>query len=166
MAHLRPATADDYYIYTGRPAPSDWTGLVGLSDSGVIEGMGGMVRDTDGRWWAFFSRLPGVSAKVSMHRAAVLTLQAARRSQTVLHALASPGIDGAERWLLWLGFRPTEEFYQGQRIYTYGHGDVASNPDGREHGHRRRRQRGCHEIASRGGPAARANGSGLEGTPG
>jgi hypothetical protein len=114
---LRPATDDDWIALYGSEPPGNWFGLVSAR-SWLIEGMGAVYCDVNGRWWATFSRTPGVVKIKTAHEGARKLLAAARERNIVLHAIAKPGVDKAELWLARLGFAPSDETVGGLTVWT------------------------------------------------
>lgn len=114
---LRPATDDDWQVFTGLPAPREWFGLVYATDA-LIHGLGGAYVGTDGRWWATFRRAPGVGLRKTAHVAAVAIMRGAAERGLALHALADDRIDGACSWLRRLGFEETDEQIEGYPVWV------------------------------------------------
>jgi hypothetical protein len=114
---LRRATNDDYHAFVGRLAPEQWTGLVS-ADEHLIHGIGGVYLASDGRWWMFFDRVPGVAMSVTTHRAARIVVDAARESGIVVHAISDLRMPTSERWLTRLGFVQTSEEIEGHPVWV------------------------------------------------
>lgn len=101
----------------GTPAPANWFGLVDARPY-LIEGIGAIYQGVDGHWWITFQRCPGVGKVLSAHKAAKQLLGLARERGLAVHALAEPGIAGAEMWLSRLGFERTHETRQGHPVWV------------------------------------------------
>ena len=86
----------------------------------MLLGLGGVYLGTDGRFWAFFGKARGVSARVTMQKAA-LALFASLEEAGVKQVSAIPDddIEKARFWLARLGFKPTEETLKGHTIWTW-----------------------------------------------
>ena len=113
---LRPATADDYEAITGLPAPGEWFGLVEAKPH-LVEGIGLVYRDVEGAWWVTFKRCPFVRKIKTAHAGAKQLLQMARDRGLVVHAIPDPEVDGADRWMVRLGFRRTERTIGGLAVW-------------------------------------------------
>lgn len=116
---LRQATADDWYVFLGVREPQAWAGLVAV-ERDVLLGFGGVCLGIDGRWWAYFRKLPGVRAIVTSQKAARLILATVHEAGLLLHAQADPRVPNADRWLKHLGFVESDEILDGERVWIYG----------------------------------------------
>lgn len=116
---LRPATADDWYVFLGVREPAAWSGYV-AADRDLLIGFGGVCLGVDGRWWAYFRKIPGVRAPVTAQKAARMLLSNLSSDWLPLHAQADPRIFGAEKWLRHLGFVASDEILEGERVWLYG----------------------------------------------
>lgn len=101
---------------TGLPVPAYWIGLV-CEEGGARVGIGGIYEGVDGRWWA--SIKAGARRPVALWRAARDVLEAAGNAGVAVHALADDRIEGAERFLMRIGFRPTDEMIEGYRVLKW-----------------------------------------------
>ena len=117
---LRPATADDYYRFYGRPWR--WPVIAGLvADNGwMIEGIGGLYQREDGTFWVFLSRAPGVVNRRELVKAAREIMTLADECNVPVHAYADPRIGGADKLLAHLGFEQTETIENDLRVWTRG----------------------------------------------
>jgi hypothetical protein len=115
---LRPAVNGDFEAVVGRPPPFRIKALTGVEDGKPV-GIGGIGFQPDGTYVAFMSCNECARRyKVAMHRAALLTMNAAKSMGIKrLVALADPGIEKAEPWLLRLGFKPVE--VAGERVFVW-----------------------------------------------
>jgi hypothetical protein len=114
---LRPATDDDWYVFTGQTPPKAWFGYVYENDF-MILGLGGFFSSLDGRWWMTFRRAPGARQTKSAHTAALRLVALAAEAGITLHALADDRVDGAQKWIERLGFRATEEQIEGYTVWA------------------------------------------------
>lgn len=105
MITLRPATrADIAQLQGDEPLPWRVQAIAGEIDGRVI-GVGGLVFRPDGVWATVLLTDEGRRHKLSLHRAARMTLAMAQRAGVhTLYAKAEPGRAGAEMWLERLGF--------------------------------------------------------------
>lgn len=115
---LRPADDEDWLVFTGKPAPSEWAGWV-VEGPHLIEALGGLFRDVTGQWWATCAKAPGVVAGKLVHKAGHLAMQRAREMGVTVHALADPRVGASERWLRRFGFRETGESIAGHKVWTW-----------------------------------------------
>lgn len=111
MAPIRKADDADWcrvFGHVSRP-PESWAGLA-VDGRHTLNGLGGMYRSEDGRWFAFFWRAPHCTGHaVTTHRAGRIIVDAAREAGVTLHAVQDHRICSSERWLRRLGFAPTGE---------------------------------------------------------
>lgn len=114
---LRPATPDDWEAFTGRRAPGNWFGIV-CAKPYLIEGLGAIYADVEGRHWITFERVPGVKKTKTAHAAAKLLLAEAKARGIKVHALADPSITGAVKWIERLGFTATDETREGHPVWV------------------------------------------------
>ena len=114
---LRVATDDDWHAWTGKPAPGQWFGLVDATPH-LIEGLGAIYADIEGRWWITFERCPGVGKVKTAHAAAKQLLGMARERGLAVHAIADNRISGAEKWIERLGFARTDETRGGLAVWV------------------------------------------------
>lgn len=115
---LRPAVADDFRDLVGKDPPFRVQAITGELDGKPI-GIGGIAHQPDGITTAFLTfRGDARKVSVSLHRAALLTLESARKlGIRRIVAKADPDIERAEPWLLRLGFEPLE--YDGERFFVW-----------------------------------------------
>lgn len=113
---LRPATADDWAAMTGLPAPGEWFGYV-EGRAHLIEGLGAIYLAGDGRWWITFQRCPGVGKVKTAHAGAKRLLAESQERGVTVHALAQPGMPGADMWLERLGFAMTGQELEGVAVW-------------------------------------------------
>ena len=116
---LRRATADDWYVFLGLREPRAWAGLV-AEENGLLAGFGGVCLSKDGRWWAYFRKLPGVRGIVTAQKAAKTILSATAEIGLPIHAIADPRVEGSAVWLRRLGFVESPEILEGERVWIYG----------------------------------------------
>lgn len=112
---LRDATNDDWRSLVGTDPPGYWHGLVYV-EGGAVLGIGGVFEAEDGRWWAVVKAIE--KRPVALMRATREVLAAADRAGVPLLAKPSPQIDGADRFLARIGFRPTPELLGGEPVWT------------------------------------------------
>lgn len=113
---LRTARADDWVALTGLPVPGYWIGLA-YEEDGALLGLGGIYEGTDGRWWATVTSK--ARRPVALRKAAQEVLKVAERADVPLHSIPDMQIDGAVRFLLHLGFEPTDETIDGHKVYRW-----------------------------------------------
>lgn len=114
---LRPARDIDWVAMTGLSPPDEWFGYVEATNH-LVEGIGAIYRDGEGRWWVTFQRLPFVSKVKTAHKAAKQLIAAARERGIEVRAIADPRIDGAELWIERLGFQRTDETIGGYEVWA------------------------------------------------
>lgn len=120
---LRPTIAADLPHVIGEPLPHRIRATTAMVDGKVI-GVGGIGYRPDGTVVAFVARAPGVAGyPVALHRAARMTLRAARASgiPTIL-AEADPTVEAAERWLVRLGFVHVGTSVNNKALYAWHRG--------------------------------------------
>ena len=128
-AHLRLATDDDWWRYTGRPLPSWWVGIT-AEDTHMLLALGAVYLGTDWRFWCFFHKARGASVKIMMQKAArVLFAGLPEVGITEVRAMADPSHPGSEFWLHRLGFEPTAEQRGGITVWQWQAGGFAVTPD-------------------------------------
>lgn len=115
---LRVATAADWQALSTWPVPAHWMGFACEVD-GRLLGFGGLFEAVDGRWWAIVKTAAGVRRPVALMRAAREVLATAGAAAVPVHALADPGIAGAESFLQHLGFRKTGETIEGHEVLAW-----------------------------------------------
>lgn len=104
---LRDARLSDFTDICGGPPDYRVRAFTAELDGKPI-GLGGLALLPDGTWAAFVHVTEGARRfKIALHKAGLRTLQEARaRGIRRLVALAEPGVEPAERWLMRLGFEP------------------------------------------------------------
>lgn len=115
---LQTAEASDWEAMFGIPEPADWFGLV--SRRGVlIEGLGAIYRDAQGRCWLTFARAPGVGRTRLIIEGGRTILAMARACGFAVHAIAQPQYPVEETVPLMrrLGFAPTGEIMGGATVW-------------------------------------------------
>lgn len=113
---LRTATASDWKALTGLEAPGYWIGLA-YEEDGALLGLGALYEGVDGRWWS--SVAANARRPVALWKAAREVLETAAAAGIDVHAMAAPWIDGADKFLLRLGFVATDEMIEGHRVYRW-----------------------------------------------
>ena len=116
-SQLRRATDTDWKVFTTKPVPDVWFGLV--AESHMLLGIGGAYWGTDGRWWAVFARAPGVRGMaITAHRAALIVIDIADGMEINLHAMPDTSIAKSGFWLRRLGFEETTEHIEGHEVWV------------------------------------------------
>lgn len=115
---FRPTTTSDIPFLTDRPLPSRIQAITAEIEGRII-GLGGFAFQCDGTVIAFAEISPEARKyPMAIHRAGLMAMDLitkTRRSMVV--AEAQPGNPAAERWLLRLGFEPTE--IMGRKAYVW-----------------------------------------------
>lgn len=113
---LRPATADDWRAMLGMEAPAHWIGLA-CEEGDRLLGIGGAYEGQDGRWWA--SIAVREKRPLSLMKAAREILETADSARVPLHAIPDSRIEGAEKFLVRIGFKATGETIEGREVYRW-----------------------------------------------
>lgn len=113
---LRQAEDSDWAAMFGMQPPADWFGFV-ESSGWLVEGIGAVYRDTLGRWWLTFQRIPAVGKVKTAHKSAKVLLAVARERGLEVRTIPDLRIEGAELWIERLGFQKTDEQIEGQTVW-------------------------------------------------
>ena len=116
---VRPAIASDFEKFLDIPLPyrvRAWTGLIGDE----VVACGGIAYFPDDTHGGFF--LCDEKAReypVALHKAAVAVLKEAKRAGIKrLVTVADPEVPAAERWLIRLGFKPTDGTHNSEKVWV------------------------------------------------
>ncbi|HXI76103.1 MAG TPA: hypothetical protein VNH21_03150 [Steroidobacteraceae bacterium] len=124
---FRPTIPADIPFLTNRPLPSRIQAITAEIEGRII-GLGGFAFQPDGTVIAF-AEISDEARKypVAIHRAGLMAMDLIARSRRqFVVAEAQPGNPAAERWLLRLGFTPTE--IMGRKAYVWERAEHVAQP--------------------------------------
>ena len=110
---VRVAENKDFVRLYGIEPPPKWRGYVGVNGN-VIIGMGGIIESEAGNW-GFFDAIPGAKVPVVIHRLAKRLLS---EFNDTVNVVCDTKIANAEKWLLRLGFKQTDEEYGYMKVWV------------------------------------------------
>lgn len=113
------ATEDDVARFYG---PIEFTGkwvARALRKGPLVAGFGGLIETEEGVWFAFLE-VPMHERKPSVYRHILEALTAARRQGAkVFKATCDTSIPGAEKLMIRLGFKQTEDEINGKAVWEW-----------------------------------------------
>lgn len=113
------ATEDDIARYYGPISfMNKWTARV-IRKGSLVAAFGGIVEISDGVWQAFFE-VPAYLRKPSIFRHILAGFDEAKaQGAREIRAFCNTDIEGAERLMRHLGFRPTDETIEDRTVWKW-----------------------------------------------
>jgi len=97
-------TPDEFRAFYGQEPPAVYYAVIGY-EGDVLAAVGGVQWDAWGRCWGFYDAKEKIN-RFTMHRVATRILAALKQAGASVATTCDWRIEGSERWLRGLGFRP------------------------------------------------------------